>query len=176
MATVFTVSSGDYIRPLRNVRVKEFPVHVSQTVLKGSVLQKGGAGYENRVILSTDTVTSGIVGVAMEAITTTATHNAVTDRVLVALATPEAEFIGRTVADDTVDFTDIGVNVSLEIDATNSITRVETDDVTYETVKVLEYLDPVTRNKQATEGDTSVWAVFKFIPGATIWGVGTVLA
>jgi hypothetical protein len=175
MAT-FGVSDGDYIVPWRNPTIKEFPVGVSQTVLKGSVLQKGGAGVENRVILSTDTVTSGIVGVAMEAITTTGTHNAKTDKVLVALATPEAEFAGRTVADDAVDFSDIGVRVSLEIDATNSITRVETDDVTNETVKVLQYLDPVTRNVQATEGDVNALCIFKFIPGATIWGEGTVLA
>ena len=175
MATTFTVSSGDYIRPWKNVEIKEFPVHVSQTVLAGSILQKGGAGYENRVILSTDTVTTGIVGVALEAITTTATHNAVTDRVLVALATTDAEFIGRTVADDAVDFTDTGVAVECEIDATYSITRVETDQTTYETVKVLGYLDPITMNKQATEGDTSVWAIFKFIPGATIFGPGIIL-
>ena len=175
MAT-FGVSSADYIKPHKNCQYKRFPVGVSQTVLVGSVLQKGGAGVENRVILSTDTVTSGIVGVAVEAITTTSSHVAATDHVLVALATPEAEFEGRTVADDAVDFTDIGVRVSLEIDATNSITRVETDDVTNETVRVLEYLDPVTRNRQATEGDVNALCIFKFIPGATIWGEGTVLA
>lgn len=175
MAT-FGVGSGDYIVPWRNTTIKRFPVSISQTVLVGSVLQKAGAGLENRVILSTDTVTSGIVGIALEAITTTGTHNAATDHVLVALATPEAEFAGRTVADDAVDFTDIGVRVSLEIDATNSITRVETDDVTNETVRVLQYLDPVTRNVQATEGDVNALCIFKFIPGATIWGEGTVLA
>jgi len=175
MATTYTLCSGDYIRPWRNVRLKEFPVHVSQTVLVGSVLQKGGAGYENRVILSTDTVTTGIVGVAAEAITTTATHVAATDKVLVWLATPDAEFVGRTVADDAVDFTDIGVNVELEIDATYSITEVQTDGTAYEVVQVLEYLNPTTRDKQAAEGDTSVLCVFKFIPGATIWGTGIVL-
>lgn len=176
MATTFAVGSGDYIVPWRNVTVKRFPVSVSQTVLVGSVLKKAGAGLENRVILSTDTTTSGIVGVALEAITTSSSHVAATDHVLVALATPEAEFAGRTVADDAVDFTDLGVNVSLEIDATNLITRVETDDVTNETVRVLEYRNPVTREVQATEGDTSALCIFKFIPGATIWGEGTVLA
>lgn len=174
MAT-FTVGTGDYIVPWRNYTLKRFPVAVSQTILLGSVLKVGGAGLENRVILSTDTTTAGIVGVAVEAITTTATHDPKTDHVLVALATPEAEFAGRTVADDAVDFTDIGVRVSLEIDATNSITRVETDDVTNETIQVLEYLHPVTRNRQDTEGDISVLCIFKFIPGATIWQ-GTVLA
>jgi hypothetical protein len=139
------------------------------------VLQLAGAGYENRLILGTDTVTSGYVGVAAEALTTTATHNAVTDHVPVWLATPDAEFIGRTVADDTVDFTDIGVNVELELDATYSITRVQTDGTTYEVVRVLQYLNPVTKNVQATEGDTSVWCVFKFIPGASIY-IPTILA
>lgn len=174
--STFAVGSGDYILPWRNARLAEYPVAVSQTVLKGSVLKMAGAGLENRVILSTDSTTSGIVGVAMEAITTTGTHNAATDKVLVALATPDAEFIARTVADDAVDFTDLGVNVSLEIDATNSITRVETDDVTNETVKVLEYLDPFTRNRLTAEGDVNALAVFKFIPGATVFGVGIVLA
>ena len=176
MATTYTVSSGDYMRPFGEYEIAEFPVGVSQTVLQGSVLQKGGAGVENRVILSTDSVTSGIVGVALEAITTTATHNAKTDKVLVALAKPGTKFIARTVADDAVDFSDIGVNVSLEIDATNSITRVETDDVTNETVKVLRYITPGTNEVQATEGDTSVWCVFQFIPGATVFGTGVVLA
>ena len=175
MAT-FAVGTGDYIKPHRNVTYKEFPVAVSQTVLVGSILKKAGAGLENRVSVAGDTDTSGIVGIAMEAITTTGTHVAKTDKVLVALATPEAEFEGRTVADDAVDFTDIGVRVSTEIDATNSITRVETDDTTNETVRVLEYLDPVTRNRQATEGDVNALCIFKFIPGATIWGEGTVLA
>lgn len=176
MATTFTVSAGDYIRPRYAARLKQFPVHTSQTVLKGSVLQVAGAGYENRVILSTDTVVSGIVGVAAEAITTTATHNATTDKVLVWLAEEGVEFIGRTVADDAVDFSDIGVRVELEIDATNSITRVETDQTTYETVEVLEYIDPNTMQVQTTEGDTNVWCAFKFLPGATIYGVSTVRA
>lgn len=174
MAT-YTVSTGDYIRPWKNTVIKRLPVHVSQTVLIGSIVQKGGAGYENRVILSTDTVVANIYGVALEAITTTATHNAATDHVLVALATPDAQFIGRTVADDAVDFSDIGVNVECEIDATYSITRVETDQTTYETVKVLEYLTPVTMERQATEGDVSVWCVFQFIPGASIYGAGIIL-
>lgn len=175
MAT-FTVGSGDYIVPWRNVTIKEFPVHTSQTVLAGSVLKKAGAGVENRVILNTDTDTSGIVGVALHAVTTGATHVAATDKVLVAIATPEAEFAGRTIAEDAVDFSDIGVRVSLEIDATNGITRVETDDTTNETVMVLEYRDPVTRNVSAAEGDISALCIFRFLPGASVWGVGTVLA
>lgn len=176
MATTYAVGTGDYIRPWRNVRLREFPVAVSQTILLGSVLKIAGAGLENRVILSTDTTETGVVGIAMEAITTTGTHNAATDKVLVALATDGAEFVGRTPADDAVDFTDIGVGVELEIDATNLITRVETDGVTDEQVKVLEYLHPFTLQPLTAEGDFNALCVFKFIPGATIWGPGIVLA
>lgn len=176
MATTWVVSSGDHIRPFRNYRLKEYPVSVSQTVLVGSVLKQAGAGLENRVILSTDATTTGIVGVAMEAITTTSTHVPSTDKVLVALATEDAEFVGRTIAAAVVDFTDIGARVELQIDATNSITRVETNGVTTEVAWILEFLDPTNQNTQATEGDTNALCVFKFIPGATIWGAGTVLA
>lgn len=176
MATTFGVSSGDVIVPWRNVTFKEFPVSISQTVLVGSIVKKAGAGLENRVILSTDATNAGIVGVAVEAITTTGTHNAKTDKVLVALATPEAEFAARTVAARAVDFTDIGVNVETQIDATNSITRVNAAATTNETIRTLQYLDPITRSVQATEGDTNALAIFKFIPGATVWGEGTILA
>lgn len=169
MATTFTVGSGDYIRPYRNVRIQHFPVAVSQTIRRGDAVKKAGAGLENRIKIGVVSETSGYVGIAAADITTTATHNAVTDRIPVWLATPEAEFIGRSVVDDAVDFTDIGVNVALDIDATNNIWVVETDDVTAEIVQVLQFLDPVTKNVQATEGDTSALVVFKFIPGASIY-------
>lgn len=169
MATTFTVGSGDYMRPYRNCRIQHFPVHTSQTLKKGYVVQLAGAGYENRVIVSTDTVVSGIVGVCAADITTTATHNAVTDKVPVWLATPEAEFIARTDADTAANFTQLATRVELEIDATNSIHRVELGSTTYEVVWVLGFLDPVTKNVQATEGDYNVLCVFKFLPGASIW-------
>jgi hypothetical protein len=176
MATTFGVSSGDYIIPWRNVTLREYPVAVSQTVLVGSIVKLAGAGLENRVILSTDATTSGIVGVAVEAITTGASHVAKTDHVLVALATPEAEFAARTVAARAVDFTDLNVRIETQIDATNGITRLNAAATTNETVRTVAYLDPVTRNTQATEGDTNALGIFKFIPGATVWGEGTVLA
>ncbi len=176
MATTFSVGSGDYVRPWRNVRIKHFPVTVSQTIVRGAAVKLAGAGLENRIKIGVVTETSGYVGFAAESITTTSTHNPVTDTIAVWLGTEDAEFIGRTVSDDAVDFTDIGVGVALDIDATNGIWVVETDDVTAEVVRVLEYLDPVTRNRQATEGDTSALCVFKFLPGATIHGQGVVLA
>lgn len=175
MATTFDVGSGDYIKPWGKSRLQQFPVHVSQTICKGDPLVCAGAGYENRVILWGGSATSGFVGIAAEAITTTATHNAETDHVLVYCADPGARFAGRTVADDAVDFTDIGVRVELEDDSTNSIFRVQTDGVTEEVVMVLEYRNPDTRNLQATEGDTNALCIFEFLPGASIF-IPTVLA
>lgn len=175
MATTFSVSSGDYIRPWGKSVLRQFPVHVSQTICIGDPLTIAGAGYENRVILWDDGDTSGIVGIAAEAITTAATHVAATDKIMVWVAEPGLMFCGRTVADDAVDFSDIGVRVELEDDATNSIFRVQTDGTTTEVVQVLEYRSPTDRNVQATEGDTSALAIFTFLPGATIYGA-TVLA
>ena len=169
MATTFTVSSGDHVRPWRNVRIRHFPVAVSQTIVRGDAVKIAGAGVENRIKIGVVTETSGYVGFAAESITTTSTHVAKTDKIAVWLAEPEAEFIGRTVSDDAVDFTDIGVNVAMDIDATNAIWVVETDDVTADIVRVLGYRDGLTMNVQATEGDTSAWCVFKFIPGASIF-------
>ena len=174
MAT-WTVSKGDYIRPYGKCRIKEYPVHVSQTIRKGDPVVLAGAGYENRIILWGGSATSGFVGIAAEAITTTSTHDASTDHILVYCADPGAKFVGRTVADDAVDFSDIGVRVELEADATYEIYRVETDGVTTEVVEVLEYLSPDTRNVQATEGDVSALCVFTFLPGASIF-IPTVLA
>jgi hypothetical protein len=148
---------------------------VSQTIRRGDAVKVAGAGLENRIKIGVVSETTGYVGIAAEAITTTATHDAVVDRIPVWLATPDAEFIGHTVSDDVVDFTDIGVRVALDIDSTNNIWVVETDDVTAEVVYVLGYLNPTTRDKQATEGDTSALCVFKFIPGASIY-IPTVLA
>ena len=176
MATTHSVGSGDYIRPYRNVRIKHFPVTVSQTILRGDAVKLAGAGLEQRIKIGVVSETTGYVGIAAEDITTTATHDAVKDRIAVWLATEDAEFIGRTVSDDTVDFSDIGVGVALDIDSDNSIWVVETDDVTAEIVRVLEYLDPTTKNVQTAEGDTSALCVFKFLPGATIWGQGIVQA
>ncbi len=176
MATTYTVSKGDFIRPYGPYqRLKEYPVHTSQTIKAGYPVVLAGAGYENRVIVWGGTATSGFVGIAAHDLTTTATHNAVTDRLIVYCADPEALFAGRTVADDAVDFTDIGVRVELEADATYEIYRVETDGVTTEVVQVVEYRDPVTGNLLATEGDTSALCVFKFLPGASIF-IPTVLA
>jgi len=168
MAT-FAIGAGDFVRPFRGVRVQHFPVSISQTIKRGYPVKLAGAGLENRVIVMADNDVAGIVGIAAADITTTGTHVAATDRIPVWLATPEAEFMGRTVADDAVDFSDRGVNVALELDATNLIWCVETDNVTQEIVRVLEYVHPVTKTPLTAEGDVNALAIFKFIPGASIY-------
>ena len=94
MATTFSVGSGDYIRPYRNVTIKHFPVTISQTIKRGDAVKLAGAGLENRIKIGVVTETSGYVGIAAEDITTTGTHNAATDKIAVWQATESAEFIG----------------------------------------------------------------------------------
>lgn len=171
MATTFGVSTNDVIRPYSpNCRYVEYPVHVSQTITVGMPLTIAGAGYENRVIAWDDQDTTGIVGIAMEAVTTTATHNAATDHVLVACADPNTLFQARIVADDASDFSDIGARFELEADGTYSgVYRIQTDGTTYEIVQLLEIRNPTTGNLCTAEGDTSPLGIFKFIPGSTIF-------
>lgn len=176
MATTFTVGSGDIMVPWGKSRLKSYPVHVSQTIYAGAVVSLSTAdGYENRIVAAGDTTTSGIVGVAAEAITTTATHNAATDHILVYCADPDAFFAARTVSDTAIDFTTLGTRLELELDTSNHITVVQLDGTTYETVMAIEYRNPTDRNVQATQGDTSALAIVKFLPGASIF-IPTVLA
>ena len=168
MATTFAVSSKDYARPWKNVRIQHFPEGASSTFKRGEVVIKGGAGVENRVIIAADNPTSAVLGIA--AADASGTTGA---KVPVWLATPEAEFIIRTISTDPVDFTDIGTLRAVEKDATNVIWVVDTSDASNDSVVCLQYLDPRTKEVQTTEGDTSVWVVIKFVPAATVWS-GTV--
>jgi predicted NBD/HSP70 family sugar kinase len=173
MATTFSVGSGDYIRPYRNVRIQHYPVAVSQTIVRGAFVRLSTtATQENRIKLAAITDTSGLVGVAAENITTTATHVPATDKIAVWVADANAEFIGRLAVARTVDFTKLGLAVGMVIDATNAIWVVETADVTTETVSVINFLDPVTKIPQTVEGDTSALVLFKFIAGSSIFAPG----
>lgn len=168
MATVFTVGSGDYARGYKNTRIQHFPEAASQTFKRGEVVIGGAAGVENRVAVAADNPTSRVLGIAA------ADASGVTGAQLpVWLATPEAEFIFRTISTDPVDFTDIGTLRAVEKDATNVIWVVDTSDAANDSVVVLQYLHPETKNIQTVEGDSSVFVVVKFVPAATIWS-GTV--
>lgn len=167
MATTFSVSSGDYMRPLRNAVIRHFPEDASQSFKKGDPLIQGGAGVENRVKVASDNPTAAIVGVAAEdASGVTGT------KIAVYLPRGDAEFIIRTISSDPVDFSDIGAARAIQADATNTIWVVDTTDASNDSVVIQEYLSPNDKNVQATEGDSSVWAVVRFVPGATVWGPG----
>lgn len=167
MATTFAVGSGDYMRPWRNCDIKHFPEAASQTFKKGEVLIQGGAGVENQVRVASDNPTAAIVGVAAEDASGTTGQ-----KVAVYVARGDAEFIVRTISTDPVDFSDIGTARAIEKDATNVIWVTDTSDAGNDSVVIQEYRDPGTREAQTTEGDSSVWAVVRFAPGATVWGPG----
>ena len=143
MATI-SVSSGSYIRPYRNVRTKQFKVDVSQTIRVGDILVLSADADEgNRVKKAgADPATDrSIVGVAAEAITTGATHNAVTDRVLVWLATGDAEFLVHYGDTQALDNDDISVEYGVVLDSTNNIWRLDDTETTAKVFRVLELID-----------------------------------
>jgi len=143
MATI-SVSSGSYIRPYRNVRVRRFLVDTSQTIRVGDPVVLGADADEgNRLKLAgTDPATDRrFVGFAAEAITTTATHNAVTDRILVWLATEEAEFLVHVADTQALDNDDISTEYGIVADATNNIWRLDRTEVTAKVFRVLELID-----------------------------------
>lgn len=161
MATI-GVGAGSFMRPRYMVRTRRFPVDVSQTIRVGDLLVLSADSDEgNRVKKSgaDPTTDRAVVGIAAEAITTTATHVAATDHVLVWLATGEAEFIahvcGAAIADETLDNDDISVEFGLLEDTTNNIWRVDTSETTAKLVRVLELLD--------AHGDTNGRVAVHFI-------------
>lgn len=143
MATI-AVSSGNFIRPYRNVRMRQFPVKVSQTILVGDpIILDTTTDKGNRVAKAgTDPTTDrAVVGFAAEAITTTATFNAATDKVNVWVATQDAEFLVHCEDAAAIDNDDIGVEYGIVADATNSIYRLDRSDTTNKVFRVLELVD-----------------------------------
>src|SRR5688572_30663967 len=123
MATI-SVSSGSYLRPRRNVRMRQFPVDTSQTIRVGDILVLSTDANEgNRVKKAgaDPTTDRAIVGVAAEAITTGAAHVAATDKVLVWLATQDAEFVAHCEDGAAIDNDDISVEYGTVNDGTNNI-------------------------------------------------------
>lgn len=168
MATTFTPSAGNIMRPYGNVRIKHFPEDASQTFKRGYPVILGGAGLENKVKVAADNPTAAIVGVAAE------DASGVTgNKVAVWCADPRTKFIVTTVAADAVDFTDIGSCRALQAHATLAIWVVDTTDAGNDSVVVESYLNPVTMEVQSAEGDLEVYAVVHFDPKATIYGAGT---
>jgi hypothetical protein len=142
MATI-GVSSGSYIRPYRNVRTRAFRVDASQTVDVGDILVLSADSDEgNRVkVASADPTTDrAIVGVAAEAKTTGASPTA-SDKVLVWLATGDAEFLAHCEDAAAIDNDDISVEYGTVLDSTNNIWRVDRSETSAKVFRVLELVD-----------------------------------
>lgn len=143
MATI-SVSSGNYIRPYRKARLRQFPVATSQTILKGDpIVLSATADLGNRVAKAgADPATDrGFVGFAAEDITTTATHVAATDKLLVYLAEEGTEFLVHVADTQVLDNDDVSVEYGIVADATNSIYRLDRTEVTAKVFRVIELLD-----------------------------------
>lgn len=168
MATTFTPSAGNIIRPYGRCRIKHYPEAASQSFKRGYPVIIGGAGVENQVKVAATLPTAGLVGIAAE------DASGVTgNKIAVWLAQPELRFLVTTVAADPVDFTDRGSARSLKAHATLAIWVVDTTDAGNDAVVVEDYLNPVTNALQAVEGDSEVYAIVHFDPKATIFGAGT---
>jgi hypothetical protein len=168
MATTFTPSAGNIIRPYGRSKVKHFPEAASQTFKRGYPVIMDSASTENRIAVAADNPTAAIVGIAAEDASGT-TGN----KVAVWLAKPEYQFIVTTVASDAVDFTDRGACRALQAHASLAIWVVDTTDAGNDSVVIEDYLNPVTMASQTAEGDSEVYAVVHFDPKATIYGAGT---
>lgn len=168
MATTFTPSAGNIMRPWGKSEIRHYPEAASQSFKAGYPVILGGAGVENQVKVAADNPTAALVGVAAaDASGTTG------ELVPVWLAKPENKFIVTTVASDAVDFTDIGACRALQAHASLDIWVVDTTDAANDSVVIEGYIDPVTQTRQTTEGDSEVYAIVHFDPKATIFGAGT---
>lgn len=162
MATTFAVSSGDYIRPYRNVRIQHFPEAASQTFKRGEPLIMDAAATENRVRIAGSAPTSLIVGIAA------ADASGVTSTMIpVWLATLTAEFKGTGMAAQAMDWTDLSVGKALIKDATNVIWQVDNTNGA-DSVVPLEILAP------ATQGDFLGYYSFRFAYASTLYGTQVV--
>lgn len=164
MATV-SVSAKSYVRPYRNPRTRQFLVDVSQTIVIGDLIVLGTDSDEgNRVKKAgaDPTTDRKILGFAAEAITTTSTHDSTTDKLLVWLATQDAEFIAHCEDAAAIDNDDISTEYGMVNDATNGIWRVDRSETSAKIVRVLELVD--------THGDTNGRLVFSVIAPERLYG------
>jgi hypothetical protein len=168
MATTFVPGSGDGFRPWGRSKVQHFPEAASQTFKRGYPVILDAASTEGRVRVASNDPTAAIVGVA--AADASGTTGAM---VPVWLAKPELQFIGRTIASDPIDFTDIGSARAIEAHASLAIWVVDTTDAGADSVVIEHYINPDTKAYLTAEGDSEGEVVFHFDPKATIFGAGT---
>jgi hypothetical protein len=164
MATI-GVGLGSYIRPLRKARVEWFPVDVSQTLKIGyPVILSTDSDEGNRLkVAGADPTTDrAFVGFAAADITTTATHNAVTDRIPVWVADQDTEFLVHVQDAETLDNDDISVEFGIVADSTNLIYRLDTTETSAKVFRVLRLYD--------AHGDTNGRVVAMCIAPERLYG------
>ncbi len=175
MATTFVPGSGDGFRPYGRCKIKHFPMAATQTFKRGYPVILDAASNENRIRVAGNDPVAAIVGVAAADASACAASDGTTTGAMcpVWLAQPELKFIGRTIAADAVDFTDIGSARAIEAHASLNIWVVDTTDAGADAVVVEFYQNPNTNALQTVEGDLEVNVIFHFDPKATVMGAGT---
>jgi hypothetical protein len=169
MATTFSRSAGDILRPYGKSESRHYPMAASQSFIAGEVLILDSASTENRVKVAADNPTAAIVGVAAAAAVDCANADGTTTGAMVPvwIAKPHLSFQVQTLLTDAIDYTDIGALRALQVHATYTHTWVvDTSDAGNDSVVVERYLEGV-------EGDFAGIAQVHFSPGATVWGTGT---
>lgn len=167
MATAYSVSAGDIMRPLFGCRIKHFPEDASQSFKAGEVVIQGGAGLENKIKVASDNPTAAIVGIALENASGT-TGNMIP----VACAEKDTLFVARVLSSDGLDYSDIGTARAVEKHATyTNLWIVDTSDAGNDSVIPKYYRSPT--GAALAEGDTAMEVVFCFKEAATIWGSET---
>ena len=152
MATL-TVTSSDYARPYRNVRLGVFPEAASQSFVKGDLLvlcTTTDKGNQVKVASADPTTDRAIVGFAAQAATGTTDSN-----IYVWQADPMAEFLIHCQDGGAIDNDDISVQYGIVRDTTNGIWRLDRTEVTSKVLTVVKLLD--------THGDINGRYVVKFI-------------
>ena len=149
----FTLSTGDYPRPYRNVRIEHFPEGASQTFAVGDFLiLDTTADKGDRVVISGADPSSGtVVGVALEAASGTAET-----LIPVAVLDEKGEFL--IAALNALDRDDIGDEFGIVADATVKWKL----DQTETTAKVLHILKMAPGY---AHGDTGAKVIVKAAKG-----------
>jgi hypothetical protein len=161
MATSFTVGTGDYIRPYRNVRLENFPEAASQTFRVGDVLilqTSADKGHQVK-ISGADPASGTVVGIAAEA-----ASGVENTSIGVWVLDEKGEFLACVQDASTLDFDQVGDEYGIVADATNLIWRVDTTETTAKVFRVIKlapgYSHGDTNGKLIVKSAIGVQAVF----------------
>ena len=166
MATTFTVSSGDFMRPFKSrPRIQHFPMAATQTFKLGEPLIMDAASTENRVKVAANSPTSLIVGVAAANAADVANSDGTTAGALVPVwcATHDAVFRAVGKANQALDYTDLSVGLAILKDATNNIWYIDNTSTGADAVVPLTIIAP------AVQGDFQGYYSFRFAAAASLF-------